>query len=93
MAGVSHLARLSLATIGRPPYVPVILVADRVATGPELRRDAGVGGVFDHLPQFALLDLIGQLRAELEVEPLVVNAPALVGDHVDALVSIGDEVV
>src|SRR3990172_10661240 len=66
VAGVGHLLRLALAAVGRPPDHPVVAVADGVAGAPELGGDAGVGGVFHQVAQLALLDLAGDLGAELE---------------------------
>ncbi len=71
----------------------MVLVADGIAVPPELGGNAGVGGVLEHAAHLAILDLVGDLGAELEVEPLVVDAPAPVQFHIDAVVGVGDQVV
>ena len=53
----------------------------------------GVGGVAEHLAELAVLDLPGDLAAELEVEALVVDRPGAVGVHVDAVVGGGDHLL
>ena len=59
--------------------------ATRVERAPEDGRDPGVGRVAQHPAELAVLDLPRDLRPELEVEPLVVDRPALVRLEVDAL--------
>ena len=49
------------------------------------RGDPGVRRVLQHRAELAVVDLPGDLRAELEVQPLVVDAPAPVRLHVDAV--------
>src|SRR5207237_5641822 len=61
------------------------------AGAPELRRCAGVEGVLEHPPKAAVLDLPGDLAAELEVEPDVVDRPRLVRVDEDAALRPGDE--
>src|SRR5947209_4137865 len=78
VAYVHRLDGLALAAVGSSPQLPVIAVADRVAAAPELRRDAGVSRVLQQGALLAALDLPRQLGAELEVQPFVVDAPALV---------------
>src|SRR5579883_3191438 len=90
VANVCHLHRLALAAVGRAPDAP--LAADGVAAGPELGRDAGIGGIFVDASQLAAFDLAAPLGAKLEAEPPVVDAPALVGLHVQAIVGVGDQV-
>ena len=90
---MGRLAGLAFAAVGCAPHLPVLFVADGVAAAPELGRDAGVGRIFEQAAQFAVLDLVGDFGAELEVEPLVVNAPALVHLHIDTVVGIGDQVL
>src|SRR3990172_5379276 len=89
VAGVAHLLRLSLAAVGCAPDEPVVPVADGVATAPEGRGHSGVGSVFQQRHLFALLDIPGYLGAELKVQSPVVDAPAPVGLHVDAVICIG----
>src|SRR6059036_2772754 len=74
---VGGLRWLPLAAVRRAPDRP--LLADGVAGAPEARRDAGVGAVLQHCTQLAILDLPTDLRAKLEVEAAVVDAPAFVG--------------
>ena len=71
----------------------MVVVTDGIARGPEPGGNVGIGSVFIHLTQFAVFDLISQLRAELEIEAFIVDAPAFVGNHVDAIVGIGDQIV
>src|SRR5205823_784051 len=90
---VCALAGLALAAIRQPVEAPGVPARDGVERAPELRRDAGVGGVAEHAPALALLDLPRNLRAELEVESLVVDRPAAIRLHVDAVVDVGEQVV
>ena len=66
-----------LPQLGRPQTCQSSRAADRVAAAPELRRDAGVVRVLAPSAP-SLPSLISQpiSRAELEVEPLVVDRPA-----------------
>ena len=93
VAGVADLDRLALAAVRGAPEHPLVGAADHVHRGPEPRADAGVGGVAEHLAELAVLDLPGDLAAELEVEPLVVDRPGAVGVHVDAVVGGGDHLL
>jgi len=93
MCDVCHLPGLSFSTIGQAPDLPMLLVANGIARTPEFRSDTRVGGVLEQLPQLAFSNLIGKLSAKLEIQPLVVYAPALVHRHVDAIVSVSDQVV
>src|SRR5687767_9046212 len=76
MANMCHLAWLSLATVRGTPHGP--LATHGVATVPEARCDARVGGVFQHSAELPVANLPRDLDAELEIQPLVVNAPAFV---------------
>src|SRR6266446_6337944 len=80
---VGRLWWLALAAVGQAPDGPFAATGDRVAGVPELGRDAGVGRVLEQPAALAIDDLVGELGAELEVEPLVIDAPAAVGLHVD----------
>ena len=73
--------------------MPLVLPGDGVAASPELGGDALVGDVAEHAPELSVLDLPADLGGELEVEPLVVDAPALVGGGVDAVVGLGDHLL
>ncbi len=55
--------------------------------------DAGVRRVAQQPAELAVLDLVADLGAELEVEPLVVDRPRAVGLHVDAVVGGGDDLL
>src|SRR2546429_1058275 len=91
VAHVGDLRGLSFAAVRRAPDRP--LATYGVATVPEFRRDPGVGRVFQHRAEPTAADLPGDLRTELKVQPLVVDAPAFVGLHVHAAVGIGDQVL
>ena len=93
MAGVGYLLGLALAAVGRSPYQPVVAIADTVAGAPELGSDACIGGVLDEIAQLPVLDLAADLGAELEVKAAVVDAPAPVRLHVDAVFRISDQVL
>src|SRR5207237_613424 len=60
---------------------------------PEIRRTALVGNVAQHVPALAVLDLVEQLPAELEIKSLLVDAEAPVADDVDSVFDTGDEIV
>ncbi len=89
---MGDLRRLALATVGCAPQHPVVLPTHRITRPPEFRGDAGVGGIFEHITQPAIADLPRNFGAKLEVQSLVVDAPALVRFHVDTLFRVGDEV-
>src|SRR5690606_38857478 len=75
------LARLPLAAVAEAPRHD--LRGEHVHRLPEPRPDAGVGGVLEHAAPLPVLDLVGDLAAELEVEPAVVDRPGAVGLHVE----------
>ena len=82
---VRVLARLALAAVRQPVQAPTRRSRPtRVERAPEDRRLPGVGRVAQHPAELAVLDLPGDLRAELEVEALVVDRPALVRLQEDA---------
>src|SRR4051812_31011143 len=93
MAGTHGLHWLAFAAVGSSPDDPVVAIADGITRSPELRGDAGIGSIFQDTTRFAVLDFIGHLHTKLEVQATVVNAPALVDAHVDAIVGIGNQVV
>src|SRR5262252_2091820 len=70
-----RLHRLALAAVRRAPGDPAVLIADRVARAPKCGRHAGVCRVLEHPRFLAVLDLVTDLAAELEIEPLVVDRP------------------
>src|SRR5437763_2141858 len=88
---VRVLPGLPLAAVRQPVQRPLFLARDRVERAPEDGRLAGVGHVSQHPAELAPLDLPGDLRAELEVEALVVDRPALVRLEEDAVVDAGDQ--
>ena len=90
MAGAHHLLGLTLAAIGNAPERPVLAPGDGVAGIPELGGDSAVAGVLQHAHALAAADLPGDLAAELEVVPLVVDRPAAIGLHVDPVLDIED---
>src|SRR2546423_552362 len=92
-AQVGQRARLALAAVDESPEPPLGAGADGVTGVPELGRDAGVGGVLQHAAPLAVLDLVGQLGAELEIETPVVDRPAAIGLHVDAVPDLGDHLL
>src|ERR1700716_2994532 len=87
---VGRLRRLALAAIGQAPDFPFGTPGDRVAGVPELRRDAGIGRVLEKPAALAVDDLVGKLRAELEVEAFVIDAPTPVRLHVHAVSRFSD---
>src|SRR5512140_2967479 len=82
---------LALAAILSSPQRPVIAVADAVAGVPELGGNAAVTRVLQHPRFLSVLDLPPQLASELEVVALVVDRPAPVRLHVDAVVGGADQ--
>src|SRR5438477_6450062 len=93
VAGVADLAGLTLAAVRRAPHRPLRLRAYRVRAAPELGGDAGVRGAAQRPRALPVLDLPPDLRAELEVQPPVVDRPRAVRVHVDAVVGVGDQVL
>src|SRR6266550_6383460 len=90
---VRVLSRLALAAVRETAEHPLVRSGNGVERGPEDGRLARVGRVAQHPAELAVLDLPGDLRPELEVEPLVVDRPALVRLEVDALVDAGDQLL
>src|SRR5262249_36905808 len=91
--GPHRLPGLALAAGRNPPQDPVGGIADGVASVPELDRDALIRRVPQHPSPLAVPDLPADLGAELEVVPVLVDAPAAVHLHEDAVVGVGDQVV
>src|ERR1035437_474033 len=85
-----HLFRLALSAIGDAPEGPVLGAGDGGAAVPELGGDAAVAGVFQHADALAVADLPPDFASELKVVTLVVDGPAPVGLHVDAVVRAED---
>src|SRR5882672_7508807 len=90
VAGAHHLFGLALAAVGNSPQSPVLATGDGVARIPEFGRDAAVAGVLEHADALAVTDLPADFATELEVVTLVVDGPAFVGLHVDAVRRVED---
>src|SRR5438552_9940285 len=82
------LQRLPFAAAERATQEIFLFAAYPVASVPEVDRVALVNHVAKHLPQFAILNLIKDLPAELEIIPLLVDAPAPIANNVDAIFDI-----
>src|SRR5262245_1252440 len=85
VSGAHYLFGLSLAAVGHAPQRPVLAPGDGGARVPEFGGDTAVTRVLQHADAFAAANLPTDFAAELEVVPLVVNRPAPVGLHVDAV--------
>src|SRR5579885_3315448 len=81
--GADYLLGLPFAAIRHAPQDPVVAVGDGLAGIPKFRGDAAVGGILEHPHAPAVVNLPGDLAAELEVVALVIDGPAPVGLHVD----------
>src|SRR5207253_8384094 len=90
---VRALTRLTLAAVRQPVQPPGAGARDSVETPPELRSDSGVGRIAQHAAEPPALDLPRDLGAELKVEALVVDRPAPVRLHVDAVVDVREQIV
>src|SRR5262249_18050110 len=93
VSGADNLRGLALTAIGRAPQTPMFFVRDRVAGIPELRRDAAVGAVSKQLPQLPFLYFVSALRAELEIEAHIIDAPGPIRVHEHAFICVCDDVV
>src|SRR5437867_1230595 len=91
MRDVRVLAGLTLSAIGQTVHPPGFRTSDAVEGSPEDGRYARVRRVAQHASEPSVLDLPGDLRPELEVQPLVVDRPTLVRLEVHPLVDVGDE--
>src|SRR6185503_744392 len=95
-AAVRHrrdLPRLALAVEERAAQAVVALVAAGDHRVPELLGVGLVGDVAQHRAQLAVLDLVEELAAELEVVALLVDGVGAVADDEDALLDLGDELL
>src|SRR4030042_3783786 len=79
MPHVGHLAGFTFPAIRCPPHLPVALVCNRITRIPELWRNPCVGGVFNHIRKFPVLDLPSYFGPKLKVNPLVIDGPASIG--------------
>ena len=87
------LHRLALAATEGPAEIACRAVAEPVHRIPELLGLRLVGDVAQHGAALAVLDLVEELPAELEIVALLVDAPAAVPDDVDPVLDPGDEIV
>src|ERR1700728_3535818 len=93
VAGADHLLGLSLAAIRNAPQHPMIAIGDGGAGVPKLGGDPAVGRVLQHARAFAVLDLPGDLAAELEVVALVIDGPTAIGLHIDGVADAAEDFV
>ena len=93
VADVDGLPGFALAAVRGAQQPPLGVAADRVAAAPERRGHARIGALPQHPAQHPILDLPPDLGSEVEVQAPVVDAPALVGAHQDAVGGVGDEFV
>src|SRR5438045_1787522 len=95
-AAVAHrvaLPGLALAVVECGAQGPLRGAAEQVERAPELERVGLVADVFERAGDLPLLHFVEHLPGELEVVALVVDRPAAVADHVDAVVGRGDELL
>src|SRR5438132_6542724 len=88
-----RLARLALSAIRRTPQHPALLVGDGVAGVPELRSNPRIGGSSHHFPNASVPYPVSLFGVELEVVPLLVDAPAIVCDHKVSIASIFNHLI
>src|SRR5438132_5341329 len=88
-----RLARLALSAIRRTPQHPALLVGDGVAGVPELRSNPRIGGSSHHFPNASVLYPVSFFGVELEVVPLLVDAPAIVRYHQVSVASIFNHLI
>src|SRR2546427_1347934 len=87
------LPGLAFSAIRRSPKHPALLVGNGIAGIPELRRYASVGRSSDHFPNASVLYPVSFFGVELEVVPLLVDAPAIVCDHKVSVASIFNHLI
>lgn len=87
------LAGLAFAAVDYSPEVPAFLIADGVAVAPELGGYSLIVRVFYDARDLAVLYRAADFGSELEVEAHLVDAPAFVDFHDDAVLRVGDHVV
>jgi len=90
MSGAHNLHRLALAAVRRAPYRPLIACTDGITGPPELRSNARIGRILEETPRLAVLDLIRQLYAKLEVKAAIIDTPTLVDAHINAMYPVPD---
>ena len=87
------LARLALAACDKSVTLAVPSVGHCVATVPELRRDAMVNHVTQHLGALSVFDEPEGVAAELEIVAALVNAIGPMAFDVDAPFHIGKQII
>ena len=88
MAHPGDLGRLTLAAVRGAKELPVTGIGHPITGVPELGCDTCINGIFKNFPRnFAILDFMGNLTGELEIEAFVVNTPALVGTQVQPVLN------
>src|SRR5437588_10869396 len=85
VARAHHLLGRPLAAIRDAPQRPMFGAGDGDAGVPELGRNAAVTRVLEHARAPAVPNLPGDLAAELKVIALVVDRPAAIRLHVNAV--------
>ncbi len=93
MSCAHGLHRFALATVGSTPYHPFVVIANGITRSPELRRDTCVSGILQHSSQFAMLNFIGEFDAKLEVQASIIDTPAFIDAHLDAIVGVSNQVI
>src|SRR5688572_6241840 len=93
MSCAHDLHGFSLAAVRSSPDLPALLISDGIAGIPKLWSHACVGAVSKKTRSLSFLDLVSELRTELEVETHVIDAPGPVRLHIDAVIGVGDDVL
>src|SRR2546427_963187 len=88
-----RLGGVVLSAIRWPPERPALLVGDCIARVPEFRCYAGVRRSSDHFAYASVLYPVSLFSVELEVVPLLVNAPPIICNHKVTIACILDHLV
>ena len=86
MRDMDRLTGFTFSADGNAPHMPFVRSGDRIARIPEFRRQPAVTDIFDHIRDLSVLDLPCDLRRELEIEPLVIDAVGFDGFHVQSVI-------
>ena len=86
MSDRHDLSRLAFSTIRCSKNFPVFTIANCVARIPEYRRHAGVQGILEESSDLALFDFPGDFQTEAKILAKVIDAPAKIGIHQNAVV-------